>query len=756
MRRCLNCMNEYQEQFGEVCPHCGYVADATEDGGIGLRPGTILQERYIVGTVLKSRDTDIIYIGWDALFDRKVQIQEYFPRYCATRSLQPELTVYGSKAELFNEGLDLFYRQSRQLIRLYKEPDVITYHACFRANKTAYAIMDYRMERTLKSWLKTRNAGAGEAKALFAHAFTAVNKCHQIGVYHGMIDSETFYVTGDGHLVLKDFGAWRYVSGEPGVVDYGNGGVSTDVYRLSRLFCQLATGKEVPDEDEAKLDLMLTQAGLNRQERQALKHALSHSTKSMQRFQEEFGGQILMEHEEAFEKRRSKRRDARRSLELPHWVFWVAGGLVAAAAAMMILMATGVIQFHMSSEESRMERNMVRVPNVVKSSVKEAEKKLKKNGLGMIKEKMVYSDEVSRDQISYQSIKESDLVEKGTDLVVWVSLGKEKGVIPIAKGYLLEEVERSLKKSGFTNIRIEESMEPGVYNTILNISEEEGANVELDKEIVLTVCMNQADQEGDANVQVIVPDLQNMDRSEAEKVLTAEEFEINWIEEFSDEPVGTILGQNPKAGTEVNKGSYVTVRISKGAEKIYMKNVQLMSEEEARKEIEALGLKVGNVTSAYSESVASGMVISQSVKQDAEVKKGDSVDLVISKGREPAKQQPQTKPQTKPPTQPQTQPPEPPTQPPEPPTQQSGKPGSGLPDVIWENRNETEKNEEAPSEVVEIDPDGNALVESRPEAEQDSQTNQAEAEENSKYPLVTPEESSGKISNIGPAGSSGH
>ena len=46
-----------------------------------LKPGYILQERYITGTLRAEGETDLTYIGWDGLFDRKVLIQEFFPRF---------------------------------------------------------------------------------------------------------------------------------------------------------------------------------------------------------------------------------------------------------------------------------------------------------------------------------------------------------------------------------------------------------------------------------------------------------------------------------------------------------------------------------------------------------------------------------------------------------------------------------------------------------------------------------------------------
>lgn len=52
--------------------------------------------------------------------------------------------------------------------------------------------------------------------------------------------------------------------------------------------------------------------------------------------------------------------------------------------------------------------------------------------------------------------------------------------------------------------------------------------------------------------------------------------------------------------------------------------------------IKSAGLSVGTVTYEYSDSVAQGIVISQSVDGGKKVSAGTTVDLVISNGPEPA------------------------------------------------------------------------------------------------------------------------
>jgi serine/threonine-protein kinase len=56
---------------------------------------------------------------------------------------------------------------------------------------------------------------------------------------------------------------------------------------------------------------------------------------------------------------------------------------------------------------------------------------------------------------------------------------------------------------------------------------------------------------------------------------------------------------------------------------------------EAKDQITASRLAVGKVTEAYSEKVAAGLVVAVDPKVGTSLHRGDTVDLVISKGRQP-------------------------------------------------------------------------------------------------------------------------
>lgn len=628
-------MNEYPDEYGDLCPSCGYLEGTTQNGGMYLQPGSILQARYIVGTVLKERDTDIMYIGWDALFDRRVQIQEYFPKYCATRSGKPEVSIYDNKQERYQEGLELFYQQSRQMIRLYKEEDIVTYHACFRENGTAYAIMDYSQDITLKKRLENHPFRVAEAQECLNEAIDAVMKVHQMGVFHGQIDPDSFWEKPGGGIVLKDFGAARYISGEPGIVDYGSAGPHTDVYGLAKMFCHLIIGKEIQDGEKLEGELSRKQIALKKPVVEALKRALLHQTRTVEAFQKELWGRKKVP-----QSRKQKKNHS--SLALPRWIIAAAALIMAALLIFTGLVATGKIDLRMQMGESQLSRGQTRVPNVVNKSKKEAERLLKKSKLKMSEGKMEYSEEIAENMISGQDIPQNAVVDKNTTVVVNFSLGKEKGVFPQVIGVSREDALEMLKEARFTKIKEEESQDEGVFDSVLNVSEKPGENVELTKEIVLTICKKEMEEKGEEVVLVSVPDVAGKKKTEAESALEKAGFSVNWVEENSDEPEGTILGQEPAARETAAEGSFVSVRISIGPEKLYMVNVELEAQEDAEKIIGDLGLTVGKVTKNYSDTVESGKVITQSIARDTEVKPGDAVDLVISLGPE------QTKKETKP------------------------------------------------------------------------------------------------------------
>lgn len=662
-RLCMGCMREYDDRFN-VCPHCGYEFNTPPKQSYHIPPGSVLQQRYIVGRALGFGGFGITYIGWDYVMARKVAIKEYLPSEFATRMpTQLKVTVYsGEREEQYKEGLIKTMEEARRLAKFESVPGIVQIYDCFEENGTSYIVMEFLEGMSLKDYLAEKgNMTPEQALPVVLQIAAAMEAVHKTGILHRDIAPDNIYVLNPDEpdslrVKLLDFGAARYATTKhskslsviikPGYApeeqyrSRGDQGTWTDVYALAATFYKMLTGATPEDamersvKDEVKKPSRMG-IKISKPTETALMNAMHVKIQDRTQTMEEFSQELMA----AEVKERAVTKDKQAVASIPKWFLAVAGVTLAVGAAAAVLMMTGVIKFRINSGASHLEKNMVRVPNVVNQDADVAETVLAEESLGMSRDKMVYSTEIPLNMVSYQEIKENTSVEKNTTIVVWISKGEEKGIIPAVRGLQKEEAEKLLQEAGFKNIRIEESMDPGVYHSILDISEDQGANIELSKEIVITVCMNEEDQEGNAGEQVVMADLSGMTLAEVKGALEEAGLKLNLVEEYSDDPAGMVLGQDVLAGEEVNKDSYVTVRISKGPEKVYMKNVGLMTLEEATAEIEGLGLKVGRVSEQYSDSVAAGKIISQSVAQDAEMKKGDVVDLVISKGKDPAKEQ---------------------------------------------------------------------------------------------------------------------
>lgn len=107
----------------------------------------------------------------------------------------------------------------------------------------------------------------------------------------------------------------------------------------------------------------------------------------------------------------------------------------------------------------------------------------------------------------------------------------------------------------------------------------------------------------------------------------------------SDSKVGTILSQEPEAGTKVKKKEVIviTVELSGGSSNVILKNyTRYKDSREVEIEIEELGLKA-EFEEEVSDTIPTGSVIRQEPVAGTTVKKGDKVIFYVSKGPEEEK-----------------------------------------------------------------------------------------------------------------------
>jgi beta-lactam-binding protein with PASTA domain/tRNA A-37 threonylcarbamoyl transferase component Bud32 len=131
--------------------------------------------------------------------------------------------------------------------------------------------------------------------------------------------------------------------------------------------------------------------------------------------------------------------------------------------------------------------------------------------------------------------------------------------------------------------------------------------------------------------QAAVPSVVGLSQNEAEKQLQDAGFKSKAAEEFSDTvKKGEVISTAPAVGTLVERGTTVTLTVSKGKEQVAVPDVDGETEDNARSAIEAAGLRVGKVTEEESDQDP-GTVIAQSPAAGKKVAKGSAVTLTVAK-----------------------------------------------------------------------------------------------------------------------------
>ena len=101
----------------------------------------------------------------------------------------------------------------------------------------------------------------------------------------------------------------------------------------------------------------------------------------------------------------------------------------------------------------------------------------------------------------------------------------------------------------------------------------------------------------------------------------------------SDEvPPNHVVATDPEVGTEHELGGTVVLTLSEGPPLVSVPDVTGMDEDEARDEIVAAGLGIGERRSEPSDEYDEGVVIRTNPPAGNEVEEGSSVDLIVSSG----------------------------------------------------------------------------------------------------------------------------
>ena len=281
---CYNCFKERDSQEGP-CPCCGFdLEENIRKYPTALRPGTVLNSRYIVGRVLGQGGFGITYVAYDTQLAAKVAVKEFMPGELAARVNGTTVSVMSAdRSNDFAYGAERFKEEARTLAKFMGNPNIAAVTSYFDENDTSYFVMDYIEGISFKTYIANcgGRVSAEDALNVMIPVLRALTAVHAEGFIHRDVTPDNIYITKDGLVKLLDFGSARYSIGDKSksldvilkvgyapkeqYIRRSRQGPYTDVYSCAACFYAALTGF-LPPESLERLEcdrlVPVSQAGI--------------------------------------------------------------------------------------------------------------------------------------------------------------------------------------------------------------------------------------------------------------------------------------------------------------------------------------------------------------------------------------------------------------------------------------------------------------------------------------------------------------
>jgi len=266
MSRCYSCFKEFDDQF-DICPFCGEIKSNEPKEPIHLRPGTVLLDRYVIGTTVGAGGFGIIYKAWDSKLETIVAVKEFFASRLVTRAAgELDVIVNKKSQEEFTYRKERFLAEARTMAKFGAHRSIPNVFEFFEENGTAYIVMELLHGQALNDYLHQCGGKVDQEFVLLVanEIGNALISLHQQGIIHRDVAPDNVYICSDKDIRLKllDLGAAKLADSTDEVIDiilkpgyspveqYDNTkgiGPWTDIYALGATLYVMLTGIK-PDE----------------------------------------------------------------------------------------------------------------------------------------------------------------------------------------------------------------------------------------------------------------------------------------------------------------------------------------------------------------------------------------------------------------------------------------------------------------------------------------------------------------------------
>lgn len=561
---------------------------------------TILNRRYEILQNIGQGGMAEVYLAHDLLLDRYVAVKMLREQFVADKAL-----------------LEQFRREAKSAARLV-HPYITNIYDVVSEGDKEYIVMEYVEGITLKEYLQSNRLSLNAVLEIGVRLADALQHAHSRNIVHCDIKPQNILIDKNLNPKIADFGIAKMVSNQTmvytntvmGSVHYispeqatgGHVTVSSDVYSLGVVLFEMLTGRvpfdgntavavammhaekqvpplsdylaEVPDGLQQILDKAMAKNPANRyinagalrrdlldlkmklfpfssndymkgmtiaipQETNTVETEVDGATVIMQRVrpsEEANGSENISMGEDEMARRKKKKK------------LGINGIMILATA--VVVLASVIANFVFGSN-----RAIVKVPNVVKMTVVEAQNLLEAQKFVVDLEES-YGENVQPGTVMKQTPAAGEERKEGSKILLIVNKGAELKSVPEVRTMTLEKAKRFIEHAGFEVGEVSRKfVRTEIIGTVLS-QQPKGAS-KLPKGSKINLVINEGDRP--------VPNLVGKKVKEAEKLLKAAGLRLGEVRYVEDRPAkDTVVSTTPMAGQKIVEFEKVDVTVSNG------------------------------------------------------------------------------------------------------------------------------------------------------------------------------------------------
>ena len=551
-----------------------------------LETGKTLNGRYKIQTLIGTGGMAAVYLAKDLILDRLVAIK-----------------VLRLDFRQNNDAMRRFRREALSATQL-THPNIVGVYDVGQSQEMNYIVMEYVEGTDLKDYIRQRGAlHPIEAVRIMMQIVSAIAAAHQNRIIHRDIKPQNILIDREGNVKITDFGIAVALSDTSltqtntllGSVHYlspeqargGMATIQTDIYALGIVLYELLTGR-VPFDGESAVSIalkhfqeplppvvnptaMVPQSLENIVLKATAKDPMNRYRSCYEMFQDL---KTCLDSTRLYEKKfvptsfsgetkvltpinTQKVKPIQTSREIPivemdeekpvkkkrKWP-WV---------LLLMISVIGIMAFaflHSSPKE-------VQVPDVTNLTEAAAKKKLADAKLSVTDVIPVQSDEVESGKVIETNPKAGSTVKEKSKITIKVSSGKEAVTMKDYRNKTYETARDELKKLGFTVEKKEENSDSVEAGKVISQSIAPNQKVE-GKDTVITLVVSK----GETSIKMA--NLKGYTREGAIEYASTNNLNLTITEEENDATVDTVISQSIREGSDIKKGTPLTIVLSKG------------------------------------------------------------------------------------------------------------------------------------------------------------------------------------------------